>query len=127
MKFKVGDTVLITGGKDKGKQAKIVKVLPKKNKVVVEGVNMYTRHIRPFADQSGQKIRVERPLPVSNIALLNDKGQPDRVGYQVAKSGDKIRIFKKTGKPVEDAQKAKPKNTKQAQEEKPKKTTKKSK
>lgn len=105
MKFKLNDQVLVTAGKDKGKQGKIVKVMPAANKVVVEGVNMYTRHIRPYADQAGQKIKVERPLPVSNVAIINDKGQPDRIGYEVSKSGDKIRIFRKTGKPV-TAQKA---------------------
>lgn len=100
MKFKVGDQVLVTAGKDKGKKSKIIKVLPEQNKVVVEGVNMYVKHQKPMGEQSGQKIRRERPLPLSNIAILNDKGQPDRIGYKVTKSGTKERIFRKTGKVV---------------------------
>lgn len=98
MKFKTGDIVLVTAGKDKGTKAKIIRVLPEKNRVVVEGVNMYTRHMKPFGGQAGQKIRKERPLPTANIAIINDKDQVDRIAYQVAKDGKKTRIFKKTGK-----------------------------
>ncbi|MEN8252993.1 MAG: 50S ribosomal protein L24 [Patescibacteria group bacterium] len=98
MKFKTGDQVLVTVGKDKGKKAKIIKVLPEKHRVVVEGVNMYTRHMKPFGGQAGQKIRKERPLPTANIAIINDKGQADRIAYEVGKDGKKVRIFKKTGK-----------------------------
>lgn len=100
MKFKVGDTVLITAGKDKGKKGVIAQVLPKQNRVVIEDVNMYTRHVRPYAGRSGEKVRKPRPLPVANIAIENDKGQPDRIGYKVAKDGSKERIFKKTGKVI---------------------------
>lgn len=105
MKFKLQDVVLVTAGKDKGKQGKIVKVLPSKNRVVVEGVNLYSKHIKPYADQPGRKVRVERALPTANIAIINDKGQPDRIGYKVSASGEKTRIFKKTGQPVTAAAK----------------------
>lgn len=103
MKFKVGDMVLVTAGKDKGKQAKITAVMPKQNKVVVEGVNMYTRHVKPYMGQSGQVTRRERPMSTAKIAILNDKGEADRIGYKVAKDGSKERVFKKTGKPVSEA------------------------
>jgi len=98
MKFKINDKVLVTAGKDKGKKSKIVKVLPEKNCVVVEGVNMYTRHMKPFGGQAGQKLRKERPLPTAKIAIINDKDQADRIGILVGKDGKKSRIFKKTGK-----------------------------
>lgn len=102
MKFKVGDTVLVTSGKDKGKQGKIVKVLPEQNKVVVEGVNLYVKHIRPMQGRAGERIRRERPLPTANIAILNpDTKSVDRIGYAVNKDGSKNRIFKKTGKAIE--------------------------
>lgn len=120
MKFKVNDQVLVTAGKDKGKQGKVVKVLPRENKVVVEGVNMYVKHVRPMGDRAGQRVTVERALPVANVAIINDKGQPDRIGYQVTKSGSKTRVFKKTGKPVETA-------AKKAKKPVDKKTTKKTK
>jgi large subunit ribosomal protein L24 len=101
MKFKVGDKVLVTAGKDRGKQGEIIQTLPDKNAVVVEGMNMYTRHIRPHAGQSGDKVRRERPLPTAKIAIINGQGQQDRIGYQV-KNGKKERIFKKTGKVISD-------------------------
>lgn len=97
MKLRVGDTVLITAGKDKGQKSRVVRVLPAKNAVIVEGVNMYTRHMRPQAGQPGDRVKKERPLPMAKVMIINDKGQPDRVGYAVGKDGLKHRIFKKTG------------------------------
>lgn len=97
MKFKVGDKVLVTAGKDKGKQGEIVRVLPKIDRVIVQGVNMYVRHIKPMQGRAGQKVSMERALATAKIAVLNDKGQVDRIGYSVAKDGSKTRIFKKTG------------------------------
>lgn len=97
MKFKVGDTVRVTGGKDKGKAGVITRVLPSENKVVVEGANKYTRHIKPMAGRSGDRVQLERALPTANVAIINDKGQPDRIGITVAKDGGKTRIFRKTG------------------------------
>ena len=109
MKFKVGDKVLVTSGKDKGKKEEIVKVFPVENKVIVKGANMYSKHIKPIGDKSGDRVRRERPLPVAKIAILNDKGKVDRIGYQVAKDGTKQRVFKKTGQPVPDLDKKKSK------------------
>jgi large subunit ribosomal protein L24 len=101
MKFKVGDTVLVTGGKDKGKQGKIVKVLPTKDKVLVEGVNLYMKHIKPMQGRAGERIRRERPLPTANVAILNpDTKKADRIGYKVNTDGTKTRVFKKTGKAI---------------------------
>lgn len=100
MKFKVGDTVLVTAGKDKGKQGEITKVIPKEDRVVVSGANMYTRHIKPQQGRAGDKVRSERPMSPAKVAIINDKGQRDRIGYSVAKDGDRTRIFKKTGAAV---------------------------
>lgn len=112
MKFKVGDKVLVTSGKDKGQTEAIVKVFPDQNKVIVKGLNMYSKHIKPVGERSGDRVRQERPLPVSKIAILNDRGKVDRIGYQVAKDGTKERIFKKTGQPVPDLDKKKTQKTK---------------
>ncbi len=97
MKLKVNDTVMVTGGKDKGKTAKVLKVLPKEDRVVVQGLNMYVKHIKPMQGRPGEKIRRERALPTANVAIMNpETGKVDRVGYKV--DGDKkVRIFKKTG------------------------------
>lgn len=105
MKFKVGDTVLVTAGKDKGKQGEITQVIVDKNAVIVAGVNMYTRNIKPMFGQAGQQVTKERPLATAKIAIVNDKGMPDRIGYSVAKDGSKTRVFKKTGKPVDGTKK----------------------
>lgn len=100
MKFKVGDTVLVTAGKDKGQQGKILRVLPKAGTVVVQGVNLYTRHRKPMGGQAGERVRRERALPLAKIAILNPETKlADRIGYKIEK-GEKIRIFKKTGKTV---------------------------
>lgn len=99
MKFKTNDMVLVTGGKDKGKKGKILKVLREKNTVVVEGVNKYVKHIKKQGQRSGEKVLRERPLPTANVAILNpDTNKPDRIGYMVDKAGNKVRIYKKTGK-----------------------------
>lgn len=107
MKFKVGDKVLVTAGKDKGRQGEITKVLPKKDRVVVRGINLYTKHVKPYAGRAGEKKVLERPLPTSNIAILNDKNEADRIGYKVAKDGTKARVFKKTGKVIDAPKKDK--------------------
>jgi len=97
MKFKVGDTILVTAGKDKGRKGTITKVLPLDNKVLVEGVNVYVKHVKPAGDRAGQRLSLSRPLPTANVAILNDKGEVDRIGYQVTTDGQKTRIFRKTG------------------------------
>lgn len=100
MKFRVNDNIEVTAGKDKGKHGKITKVFPKLERVTVEGVNMYTKHIKPMQGREGEKIKRERPLPTANIAILNpDTGKVDRIGFKTT-DGKKVRIFKKTGKEI---------------------------
>lgn len=97
MKFKVNDNVEVTGGKDHGKHGKILKIFPKTDKVLVAGVNMYVKHVKPAAGRAGERVRRERPLHTASIAIVNpDTGKVDRIGYKFA-TGKKIRIFKKTG------------------------------
>jgi len=98
MKFKVGDKILVTAGKDKGRKGEISLVLPKKDRVVVRGMNLYTKHIKPQQGKAGEKKVLERSLPTANIAIINSKGEVDRIGYKVNKDGSKVRIYKKTGK-----------------------------
>lgn len=107
MKFKVGDKVLVTAGKDKGRQGEIAQVLPKKDRVVIRGINLYTKHVKAYAGRAGEKKVLERPLPTANVAILNDKNEVDRIGYKVAKDGSKTRVFKKTGKVIDAPAKAK--------------------
>lgn len=105
MKFQVGDRVLVTAGKDKGIKSEITRVVPKEGTVVVKGANIYTKHVKPYGDRAGEMRKVERPLAVAKVAILNDKDQPDRIGYKVMTDGRKERIFKKTGKVVPTGEK----------------------
>ena len=107
MKIKVGDNVMVTTGKYKGKKGMVLQVLPKKLAIVVEGVNQVVRHVKPYAGRSGEKKMIQKPIFVSKVAILNDKGQPDRVGYRVEKDGSKVRVFKKTGKVISEKKESK--------------------
>jgi large subunit ribosomal protein L24 len=95
-KFKLGDQVLITAGKDKGKSGEIVRILNKADKVVVKGMNIYKRHRKPTQQQPGGIIELERPLSTASIMLV-EGGKPVRVGLKREKSGVK-RVSKKTKK-----------------------------
>ena len=109
MKLKIGDKVLVTSGKDKGKKSEIIAVFPAENKVTVKDVNLYFKHVKPLMDRPGEKVRKERPMSVAKVAILNDKDQADRVAYKVTSDGKKERIFKKTGQVIETAKVAKAK------------------
>ncbi len=97
MKFKIGDRVLVTAGKDKGKKSVIVGLLAKQNKVIVKDVNLYYKHVKPFMDKPGEKKYSERPMSLAKVAILNDQDQPDRLAYRRTADGQKERFFKKTG------------------------------
>lgn len=96
MKVKKGDNVIVLAGKDNGKSGKIIKTIPKIEKVVVEGVNMRKRHLRPKKQgEKGQIVEISAPMHVSNVMLVCGKcGKPTRVGYSVSKDV-KSRICKK--------------------------------
>ena len=99
-KIKKGDRVVVLTGKDKGREGTVSKVLPKEQRVVVSGLNMVQRHTRPtqFDPQGGIKNK-EAPIHVSNVALVDSKGKPTRVGFRV--DGDKkVRIAKTTGEVI---------------------------
>ena len=94
MKIRKNDTVLVIAGKDRGKKGKVRLALPKKDKVIVEGVNMIKRHSRArgVARQAGI-IELEAPLHVSNVMLICNKcNKPTRVGFRFLDDGKKARI-----------------------------------
>ena len=96
VKFKVGDEILVTAGKDKGKKGKIERVIPKSSKIVVAGVNMYKRNKKGSskARQSGI-IDIVKPISLGNVAIVCPKCKlPTRVGY-VIKNNEKNRFCKK--------------------------------
>lgn len=104
IKLKKGDKVVVIAGKDKGKEGKILLVDRKKNRVIVEGVNMVSKHTKPNpANQQGGIIKKENYIDISNVMYVID-GKPTRIGYKlttVTKDGKEVtvkqRIAKKTG------------------------------
>ena len=72
-KFKKGDNVLITSGKDKGKTGEIIRIIPKHDTVVVKGLNLYKRHVKPTQNTSGGIVSKERPLPTAKISKIEAK------------------------------------------------------
>jgi large subunit ribosomal protein L24 len=99
-KIKKGDRVVVLTGKDKGRQGAVLKVFPKEQRVLVEGLNIVQRHTRPtqFDPQGGIKNK-EAPIHVSNVAIVDSKGKPTRVGFRV--EGDKkVRFAKTTGEVI---------------------------
>jgi large subunit ribosomal protein L24 len=126
MKFKVGDRVLVTAGKDKGKKSVIIATYPKQDKVVVKDVNVYVKHVKPFMDRAGEKKKAERPMSVAKIAILNDKDQADRIAYKRDEAGKRFRFFKKAKTEIkEQSVKEAKKETKKVANKASKKTTKK--
>lgn len=100
MKIKKGDTVKVIAGKDKGREGKILSVDHKNGKVVVEGLNMVSKHTKPSAaNQNGGIVSQEAAMDASNVMLLY-KGKATRVGFQV-KDGKKVRIAKTTGEVID--------------------------
>lgn len=97
LKIKKNDMVEVISGKDKGKNAKVLRVYPKITKVLVEGVNIVKKHTRATrANQQGGIIKVERPIAISNIMLLcKNCNRPVRVGFSVAPDKTKTRICKR--------------------------------
>lgn len=99
MRLKTGDTVKVVTGKDKGTVAEIIKVIPDKNQVVVEGVNLKKKHLKPTQiNPDGGIIEKEMPIDVSNVMAYDKKSKSvSRLGIEI-KGDEKVRIFKKTGK-----------------------------
>ncbi|WP_285734503.1 50S ribosomal protein L24 [Nocardiopsis sp. ATB16-24] len=101
MKIKSGDEVIVLAGKDKGATGKVVKALPKEDRVIVEGVNLVKKHRKanPAGGQQGEVVTKEAPIHVSNVALTED-GKPTRVGYRFEEDGTKVRVSRRTGKDI---------------------------
>ena len=99
IKLKTGDTVKVVAGENKGQQGVIKRVFREKNKAVVEGVNMVSKHQKPSASNpQGGIVEMEAPLHISNLALLDKDGNATKVGYRT-EDGKKVR-FAKTNKEV---------------------------
>ncbi|MEP1742983.1 MAG: 50S ribosomal protein L24 [Kangiellaceae bacterium] len=103
-KLKTGDEVIVLTGKSNGQRGKITKIINEKGRVVVEGVNMMKKHVKPNpqAGVQGGIIEKEAPLDISNVALFNAKtGKADKVGFKVQEDGKRVRFFKSNGELVD--------------------------
>ena len=102
-KIKKGDYVVVLTGKDKGRKGEVTKVFPKEGRVIVSGVRMVKRHVRPTQwDPEGGIRSFEAPIDISNVAHLDPKdGKPTRVGFKVLKDGKKVRVAKRSGEVID--------------------------
>ena len=98
MKIRKDDKVKVITGKDKGKEGTVLKVLTSENKVLVEGINVVKKHVKPgVVDKEGGIISMEKPIQVSNVMVINPKTKaPERIGFKM-ENDKKVRYFKKTG------------------------------
>jgi len=99
MRIKKGDRVRVLTGKDRGKEGVVMRSLPAKGKVVVEGVNTARKHQkRTRATMDAGLLDIDMPIAVANVAVLSPKdGKPTRVGYRINADGTKVRVCKRTG------------------------------
>lgn len=100
MKLKTGDKVVVIAGANKGKEGKITHVL--ENRVVIEGVNIVKKHIKPNGGQDGRIAEVEAPLHVSNVMIIDPKTKKGtRIGHTTNKDGKKIRVSRKSNEKLD--------------------------
>jgi large subunit ribosomal protein L24 len=106
MKIRKNDKVQVMSGKDKGKKGAVIKVIESENKVVVQGINMVKKHIKPSAvSKEGGVVSVERPINASNVMYIDEKlDRPVRLGFKVI-DGKKYRVSKASGEVLEDKKK----------------------
>ena len=100
--IKKGDTVYVNSGDDKGKSGRVLRVLVKKNRAVVEGINMVSKHTKPNAkNPQGGIIKMEAPIHISNLNVLDPKsGKPTRIGRKRDEKGALVRYSKKSGEEI---------------------------
>ena len=101
-KIKKGDTVVVLTGKDKGKSGEVLRLDPRDNRAVVQGVNVVKRHQRPSMQSQGGIEEKEAPIHVSNLAVSDPKdGKPTRVGFQTLDDGRKVRVARRSGETID--------------------------
>ena len=106
MKLKIGDTVKVISGKDKGREGKIEKIFPKDGRVLVPGINMYKKHVKGSQGQKGGIYDLPRALSLGKVALVCPKcKKPVRVAFKILTNGEKVRVCKKCKKEIDSAKK----------------------
>ena len=101
MRIKKDDTVIVLTGKDKGKTGKVLKAMPKENRVIVEGVNIQTKHAKQTQKSAAEIKQQEGPIDVSNVMYYDTKAkEATKIGFKV-EDGKKVRVAKKTGNVID--------------------------
>ena len=102
MNFKIGDKVVVIAGKDKGKEGKITKVLRSENQIVIEGVNVVKKHVKPNGQNAGSIVELEAPINASNAMMIDPKtNKRTRIGHKIDKNGKKVRVEKKSNEVID--------------------------
>jgi large subunit ribosomal protein L24 len=102
LKIRKGDRVIVTTGRSKGRTGEVLKVMPKENRAVVQGVNMVKRHVKPSMQTQGGIVEKEASIHISNLAHIDPKsGEPTRVGFKVLEDGRKVRFAKRSGEVID--------------------------
>lgn len=102
MNFKKGDKVVVIAGKDKGKEGTITAVLREKNRVIVDGVNVIKKHIKPNGQEAGTIEEREASIHASNVMMVDPKSKKrTRIGHTTNKDGKKVRIAKKSNQNID--------------------------
>lgn len=104
MRVKKGDTVMVVSGNDRGKEGKVLKVFPEKNRIIVEKVNLIKRHTKASRDlPQGGIVEKEGPINASNVMLVcPTTGRPTRIGKEILSDGSRARVSKKSGEMLND-------------------------
>lgn len=101
MKIRKGDKVKVIAGKNKGSEGVVERVYYKKDKVLVEGINIVTKHVKPTGKTAGGITKVNRPVHVSNVVLVDEKdSKPIKIGYRIV-DGKKYRVSKVNGELID--------------------------
>ena len=104
MKIKKGDMVQVIAGKDKGAQGRVIEAYPKRDRVLVEGVNRVKKHVANSYNERGAEsggiVTQEAAIHVSNVMVVDSDGTPTRVGYRFDENGKKVRVAKSNGKDI---------------------------
>ena len=102
LKIKKGDQVVVMAGRDKGKRGEVLRVMPKEDRLIVQGVNMVHRHTRPSPQHPGGIVDKEATIHVSNVAHIDPKtSEPTRIGYKTLEDGRKVRFAKRSGEVID--------------------------
>ncbi|MGF1641060.1 MAG: 50S ribosomal protein L24 [Rhodospirillales bacterium] len=102
LKIRKGDRVIVLTGRSKGKIGEVLKVLPKENRAIVQGVNTVKRHTKPKPGSAGGIVEREATIHISNIAHVDPAGSaPTRVGYRFLEDGRKVRFAKRSGEMID--------------------------